>query len=73
MKPFLQESFDELTYIHHRFGDIPGDAINTGQYDVVILQVIERALMNKFVLAEPDAMQPDLDEISDTGHTGGHH
>lgn len=42
--PFLQESFDEVTFAHHRLGGFPPEAIEAGAYDVVVLEIVERFL-----------------------------
>jgi hypothetical protein len=42
--PYLYESFDEVTFAHHRVGEVPLWAIEPGRYDVVVLAVVERFL-----------------------------
>ncbi len=46
MAPYLRESFQELTYVHHRIGsgNLPLEALNVDDYDVVILMLVERLL-----------------------------
>jgi len=42
--PYLRESFDEVTYLHHRSGAAPLEVIEPGRYDVVVFQIVERLL-----------------------------
>ena len=44
MAPFLRESFGRVTFVHHRLGHPPVAALRTGDYDVVLLLMVERFL-----------------------------
>jgi hypothetical protein len=44
LAPFLEQSFDEVTLIHHQFGGFPPEVIEPGRYDVVVLEMVERFL-----------------------------
>ena len=44
MAPFLRESFGTVTFVHHRLGHPPLEALRTGDYDVVLLMMVERFL-----------------------------
>ena len=44
MAPFMRESFSEVTFIHYRLGNPPLRAIDEGEYDLVILEIVERTL-----------------------------
>jgi hypothetical protein len=55
--PYLRESFDEVTVLHHRFGAVPREAIEPGRYDLVVLEMVERFLNRPLeapVEAEPE-------------------
>ena len=54
MQPFLRESFSEVTFVHHRIGDIPIAAFNAGAYDLVVLQMVERGLSRELQPQFPD-------------------
>lgn len=42
LMPYLRESFDEVTFVHHQFGAVPDAVFEEGRYDVVLLEVVER-------------------------------
>ncbi len=44
MLKFLIESFDEVTFVHYRGGEVPLAAIEPGRYDVVVFEMVERML-----------------------------
>ena len=46
LAPFLEESFETVTFAHHRGLNPPVEILETGDYDIVVLLLVERALIN---------------------------
>ncbi len=44
LAPYLRESFSTVTYVHHRTGRPPLSALDLNDYDVVVLESVERML-----------------------------
>lgn len=44
--PFLEESFETVTFAHHRGLNPPAEILDAGDYDIVLLLLVERALIN---------------------------
>lgn len=48
--PYMLESFSEVTFVHHQNITPPLSALDTGDYDLVVLAVVERMLSNELAL-----------------------
>jgi len=54
LQPFLRESFSEVTFVHHQHGEAAIAALDTGPYDLVVLEMVERSLSKKLELETSD-------------------
>lgn len=55
LAPFLETSFETVTFAHHRGLNPPLGLIEEGDYDLVVLMCVERMLINPLRLDEADA------------------